>query len=283
MPNNTTIDCPNNNCCLTKGRKLAKKITFRGLEISIENEKNSVRHWIDVGTGRAGETKLKFDYGYFCNFKMGMDGDQLDCFVGPVEDAENVYVVNQMKAPDFKKLDELKVMLGFESYRQAKNAYEMHYDNPDYFGSMDTFTFEEFTSKYMKKSFGESQSISSNQVLLPPPPTVEDLNGVMQFLAQIGNMNDKKLNNLAGEIWGPSYSLASVIVSPGQLKAEIVGFLLDQRDFFQNQAQSMTTNTPQNTINSQNSSALSQESTLVPEKEGSSGTSLETKESATPI
>lgn len=129
---------------IQEGRKLQGKTEFQGIPISIENRKGSVRS----GKGPEGDwkTKMKHPYGYIKGTR-GLDGDQLDCFVGPDENVGFAYVVHTKKPPDFKKNDEDKVMLGFSSAKTAKKAFLQHYDDPKFFGSMDTIPMAQFLDK----------------------------------------------------------------------------------------------------------------------------------------
>jgi len=122
-------------------RKLDDRLTFRGLKISVETDKGSVREGTDKN-GHNWSVKMKHPYGYI-RMSEGADGEHVDCYVGPNEDAEKVYVIHQ-NDPDTGKYDEDKCMLGFDSPEEAKEAYLVHYDKPGFFGSMDEMTFEEF-------------------------------------------------------------------------------------------------------------------------------------------
>lgn len=129
--------------------ELQDKYVFQGLPISIENKKGSVRKWYDSNANNTGQTKMHFDYG-FINRTLGTDGDNVDVYIGPNKDAETVYVVHQMKAPDFTKYDEDKTMLGFSSEKEAKEAYLKQYDDPKFFGSCTAMPVSEFKKKVFK-------------------------------------------------------------------------------------------------------------------------------------
>ena len=73
---------------------------------------------------------------------VGVDGDHVDCFLGPDRDSEKVYIIHQVK-PGTKTYDEDKVMLGFSDSLPAKRAYLSNYDRSDMFGSMETVTIDE--------------------------------------------------------------------------------------------------------------------------------------------
>jgi len=129
--------------------RLSRRMTFQGLQISIETDKGEKRHWYDPHEHKSGTTLMKFPYGYIRRTE-GVDGDHVDVYIGPNEEAKNVYVVHQMKAPDFKKFDEDKCMLGFDTLEDAKKAYLAHYNDTRFLGSITIMPFEEFKDKVMK-------------------------------------------------------------------------------------------------------------------------------------
>lgn len=129
--------------------RLSRRMTFRGLQISVETDKGEKRHWYDPHEHKSGTTLMKHPYGYIRRTE-GTDGDHVDVYVGPNEGAKNVYLVNQMKAPDFKRFDEQKCMLGFDTLEEAKKAYLAHYNKAGFLGSVTVMPFEEFKEKVMK-------------------------------------------------------------------------------------------------------------------------------------
>ena len=126
-------------------RKLEDRTEFQGLQISIENKTGSVRQGTDPNTGKPWRTVMKYPYGYI-RLTEGVDGDHLDCFVGPDKNASHAYVVHQVN-PETGKYDEDKCMLGFSSAAEAKAAYLQHYDDPKYFGTMEAVPMEKFREK----------------------------------------------------------------------------------------------------------------------------------------
>lgn len=142
--------------------KLQDRVEFQGLKISIENKKGSSRKWHDPHNNQSGATKMHCAYGYVRGVKRkGADGDLVDVYVGPNESATTAFVVHQMKAPEFKKYDEDKVMLGFDSAKEAKAAYLKQYDKPGFFGSMTAMPVEKFKEKL---NSGSSQMIKASAV-----------------------------------------------------------------------------------------------------------------------
>jgi len=139
---------------IRKNYKVVRKIKFQGLDISIEHDKGDLRHWTDDATGEKGSTKMNYPYGYICRTD-GADGEQVDVYVGPNAKSEEVFVVHQMKKPNFKRYDEDKVMVGFESAREAKAAYLMSFSNPKFFGSMTSTDITSFKRMFVNKSWDD--------------------------------------------------------------------------------------------------------------------------------
>lgn len=114
-------------------------IPWKGFRIAIENPK---------GTRRKGKgwlsPPLPCDYGQFVGEKPGNDGDAVDVLIGPHPESEVIFVVNQMKYPDMKELDEHKVLVGFRSAREAKAAYLGCYKPGWKCGPIGTITLDQF-------------------------------------------------------------------------------------------------------------------------------------------
>jgi inorganic pyrophosphatase-like protein len=126
---------------LMENRKLHYRTTFQDLPISVENRKSSIRRGKD-SDGDEWETKMKVPYGYIPGTE-GADGDGVDCFVGPQEDAAYAYVIH-CNDPESGEFDEDKVMLGFESADSAKRVFLQHYDDPKFFGGIDSIPMWKF-------------------------------------------------------------------------------------------------------------------------------------------
>lgn len=154
---------------LQAGNYPKKKLAYRGLTITIENPAGSSRSGKDRD-GHEWTTHMKNDYGYI-NRTEGVDGDHVDCYIGPDDSAESVYIVHQRKAGDWKSYDEDKAMLGFESEQEATQAYLKHYDDPRFLGPVTSMPFNEFKEKVLatmeKPAMIKSQIVFEKSLVQP--------------------------------------------------------------------------------------------------------------------
>ena len=143
---------------LLENRKLHYRTTFQDLPVSVENKKGSIRRGVDPD-GEEWKTKMKVPYGYIPGTK-GADGDAVDCFVGPYEDAAYAYVVhsNNLETGEF---DEDKVMLGFRDAESAKRVFIQHYDDPKFFGGMDEIPMWKFRDMVWMKKHTEKKLVAA--------------------------------------------------------------------------------------------------------------------------
>jgi phage-related protein (TIGR01555 family) len=93
----------------------AHTLVFAGLPIAVENPVGSTRQ------GNGWSIVMKNPYGCILGSE-GVDGDEVDVFLGPNENAANVYVA-PMRGND----PEDKVLLGFNSAGEAREALEANY------------------------------------------------------------------------------------------------------------------------------------------------------------
>lgn len=104
-------------------------IKFGGYDYTIENPKGSTRSGKDAD-GKEWKVIMHDTYGYIRG-KFGKDGDHLDMFINDKADLDNwngdVFVVDQV-SPD-GSFDEHKVMYGYDSMDDAKNAYLANYSD----------------------------------------------------------------------------------------------------------------------------------------------------------
>lgn len=130
-----------------KRRDPITRRSFAGLDVSIEHDIGSARHWHNSHDGTSGTTVFRFPYGYIRG-TTGTDGDHVDVFLGPLEWAPTVYVIDQTKAPDFRAFDEQKVMVGFTSAAAAKQAYLAHFNSPRFYGGMRAIPLAVFRARW---------------------------------------------------------------------------------------------------------------------------------------
>jgi phage gp29-like protein len=132
---------------------VVKRYEFQGLPIAVENPAGSLRLWRDPGPdgGTIGTTTMLHDYGFVEGYLDG-DGEEIDCYIGPDADATHVHVVHQLKAPDFKRHDENKLMLGFSDPGAAKAAYLAHRSDERAFDSMSTIPVDKFKAKLRRRT-----------------------------------------------------------------------------------------------------------------------------------
>lgn len=122
-----------------------RKVGWQGLTISIENEAGSTRS----GTNRDGEKwsqTMKYAYG-FVHQTTGTDGDCVDVFLGPDEDAQFVYIVHARKVNRWDEYDEDKVMLNFPTEEAAAAAFLECYSDPRFLGPITPMPVIEFVQK----------------------------------------------------------------------------------------------------------------------------------------
>jgi hypothetical protein len=89
-----------------------------------------------------------YSYGYIRRSE-GVDGDQVDVYLGHDVDAPMVYCITTRTPPDFQRNDEDKCMLGFSSLEAAQAAFLAHYDDPRFLGKITPMPFAEFRDKVL--------------------------------------------------------------------------------------------------------------------------------------
>jgi Inorganic Pyrophosphatase len=120
-------------------------VLLGGLDLSIENPAGSQRSGKDRN-GKAWRNTLRHHYGYIKG-TVGNDKDHVDLFVKPdtpLNYSGPVFVVDQVH-PDTGKFDEAKVMLGFTSEQEARDAYLSNYARSwKGFGAITTLPMDAF-------------------------------------------------------------------------------------------------------------------------------------------
>ena len=138
-------------------------VRIDGFNVTIENPKGSIRSGVDA-TGKEWSITMNNTYGYMRG-TQGVDGDHIDVFLSDNPDNGNVYIVDQINQ-ETGEFDEHKVMYGFNSMEEAKEAYLSNYSEGWKIGNVTEVSKEEFkkwvnSSHRKTKPFAEYSSIKT--------------------------------------------------------------------------------------------------------------------------
>ena len=141
-------------------------VTIDGFDISIENPAGSTRSGTDA-QGNPWKVTMHNSYGYI-RMTEGVDGDHIDIFLSDHIDDWNgtVYVVDQVNEDG--SFDEHKVMYGFNSAEEAREAYLSNYSEGwQGLGTITGVSREEFkkwvdSSHRKTKAFADYKSVQTN-------------------------------------------------------------------------------------------------------------------------
>lgn len=139
-----------------------------GYNITIENPKGSIRRGTD-SKGHAWENTLNNDYGYIRGTE-GVDGDHIDVYLSDNPTEGNVFVIDQVN-PQTREFDEHKVMYGFNSAEEARDAYLANFSEGwNGLGTITEVSKDEFkkwiaSSHRKTKPFSEYKSVRANEML----------------------------------------------------------------------------------------------------------------------
>lgn len=145
----------------TEGQKEAgnyKKghVKVDGMDITIENPKGSVRSGKDAN-GKEWSVTMNNTYGYIRGTR-GVDGDHIDIFLSDNPESGNVYVIDQVDQQT-GMYDESKVMYGFNSIDEARDAYLANYEKGWKVGVISEVSKEEF-KKWIESSTNKIKPFS---------------------------------------------------------------------------------------------------------------------------
>lgn len=139
-------------------------VKIDGMDVSIENPKGSIRRGTDAD-GKKWESEMHYDYGYIRGTKA-VDNDHIDIFLSDNPETGNVFVVDQVD-PKTGEFDESKVIYGFASEQEARDAYLSNYEKGwKGLGKITEVTREEFkkwieSSTRKTKPFSEYASVKT--------------------------------------------------------------------------------------------------------------------------
>ena len=169
-------------------------VRIDGYDITIEQPKGSVRRGTDAN-GKKWEQTMNNTYGYIRGTE-GVDGDHIDIFLSDNPTEGNVYVVDQVN-PD-GSFDEHKVMYGFNSEEEARNAYLSNYEEGwQGLGNITEVSKDEFkkwveSSHRKTKPFAEYKSVNA----IGAQNEVSDWLGIADLNSPI-HANNPKLVSIA--------------------------------------------------------------------------------------
>lgn len=139
-------------------------VKIDGMDVTIENPKGSIRRGTDAD-GKEWQSEMHHDYGYIRGTKA-VDNDHIDIFLSDNPETGNVFVVDQVN-PKTGEFDESKVMYGFASEQEARDAYLSNYEKGwKGLGKITEVTREEFkkwieSSTRKTKPFSEYASVKT--------------------------------------------------------------------------------------------------------------------------
>lgn len=141
-------------------------VKIDGMDVTIENPKGSIRRGTDAD-GKEWQSEMHYDYGYIRGTKA-VDNDHIDIFLSDNPETGNVFVVDQVN-PKTGEFDESKVMYGFASEQEAREAYLSNYEEGwKGLGKITEVTKEEFkkwidSSTRKTKPFSEYASVKATE------------------------------------------------------------------------------------------------------------------------
>lgn len=147
-------------------------VKIDGMDVTIENPKGSIRRGTDAD-GKEWQSEMHHDYGYIRGTKA-VDNDHIDIFLSDNPETGNVFVVDQVN-PKTGEFDESKVMYGFASEQEARDAYLSNYEKGwKGLGKITEVTREEFkkwieSSTRKTKPFSEYASVKTAEAQKEKP------------------------------------------------------------------------------------------------------------------
>lgn len=167
-------------------------VKIDGYDVTIENPKGSVRSGKDAD-GNEWSVTMNNDYGYIRGTE-GVDGDHIDVFLSDNPETGDVFVIDQVN-PD-GTFDEHKVMYGFETAEEAKEAYLANY-SPGWkgLGNITEVSKEQFkkwveSSHRKTKPFAEYKNVNGNT--LKEEEGIRPNEGVLDYAKRVAEREQKK-------------------------------------------------------------------------------------------
>lgn len=176
-------------------------VKIDGMDVTIENPKGSIRRGTDAD-GKKWESEMHYDYGYIRGTKA-VDNDHIDIFLSDNPETGNVFVVDQVN-PKTGEFDESKVMYGFASEQDARDAYLSNYEKGwKGLGKITEVTREEF-KKWIESSTRKTKPFSeyaSVKVAEANKENTSDLSSESKINENnTETQEDNRTNNKSGKI-----------------------------------------------------------------------------------
>lgn len=123
---------------------------FAGFRIAVEYPAGMMRTLRNPEGNVVYDQRMQFDYGFIWN-TVGADGDEVDVILGPNEKSEIAFVIDMLDlGSDIdQREDEHKILLGFDNYETAFEAYGTMYPL-HFFGGMNELPLETFRQNLAK-------------------------------------------------------------------------------------------------------------------------------------
>ena len=147
-------------------------VTIDGYNITLENPKGSERSGTDKD-GNKWSVTMNNDYGYIRGTE-GVDGDHIDVFLSDTPESGKVFVVDQVNEDG--SFDEHKVMYGFDTLEDAREAYLANY-SPGWkgLGEITEVSKDQF-KKWIDSSHRKTKPFSEYKSMITPKKP-EEVNG----------------------------------------------------------------------------------------------------------
>lgn len=203
---------------------VAQRRMFAGLSIAVENKAGTYRYWHDTDGNESGRTLMRHDYGYIEGVK-GADKEELDCYLGPDESAKDVHIVHQSKRPGYKAYDEDKLMIGWHSADEARQAFAYHRDDGEAsIMSMSSIPMDRFKAKLARRkptSTSKIHASARHRSVLALTALVERTSREMMALRAARAPSPKKLAYADGLVRN------AIAIGARSLSADLAGIKAD--------------------------------------------------------
>jgi hypothetical protein len=166
------------------------RVSFHGIPFVMENPEGSVRHGVGAD-GQPWTAQLPSDYGYISKTEAA-DGEHVDAYMGPNHDSQRAFVIDQID-PASGAYDEAKVMLGFNDWQGAHQAYVGAFSDgkgEQRIGNVTPMSLDELKT-WLKE--GDTTKPVAAETATTPPSSRENAPrrpmNIVEFLASRGGLN----------------------------------------------------------------------------------------------